>query len=103
MKDLAKPKALHQEITAAREAGCLDTVLAQRIHAEATLAAENDPRFLKSFFHVLPPELLKRRNVKLCNTKFVNSRFYTFTKYSLKFFKSRLCRAAEIKPILPSN
>ena len=56
MKDLAKLKALHQEITTAREAGLLDAVLAQRIHAEAILAAENDPRFLESFFHVLPPE-----------------------------------------------
>ena len=60
MKDLAKPRALHQEITTAREAGLLDAALAQRIHAEAILAAENDPRFLESFFHVLPPELLKR-------------------------------------------
>jgi hypothetical protein len=59
MKDLAKLKALHQEIATAREAGLLDAALAQRIHSEAILAAENDPRFLESFFHVLPPELLK--------------------------------------------
>jgi hypothetical protein len=64
MKDLAKLKALHQEVATAREAGLLDAALAQRIHAEAVLAAENDPRFLESFFHVLPPELLKREVVQ---------------------------------------
>jgi hypothetical protein len=64
MKDLAKLKALHQEITTAREVGLLDAALAQRIYAEAILAAENDPRFLESFFHVLPPELLKREVVQ---------------------------------------
>lgn len=51
MKDLAKLKALHQEITTAREAGLLDAALAQRIHAEAILATENDPRFLEFFSH----------------------------------------------------
>ena len=55
MKDLAKLKALHQEITTAREAGLLDAALAQRIHAEAILASENDPRFLESFFHQFHP------------------------------------------------
>lgn len=64
MKDLAKLRALHQEITAAREAGLLDAALAQRIHTKAILAAENDPRFLESFFHVLPPELLNREIVQ---------------------------------------
>jgi hypothetical protein len=59
MKDLAKLKALHQEITTAREAGLLDAALAQRIHAKTILAAENDPRSLESVFHVLPPELWK--------------------------------------------
>ena len=52
MKDLAKLKALHQEITAAREAGLLNAALAQRIQAEAILASENDPRFLESFFQL---------------------------------------------------
>jgi hypothetical protein len=64
MKDLAKLKALYQEIATARDAGVLDAALAQRIHAEAILAAENDPRFLESFFHVLPPELLKHEFVE---------------------------------------
>jgi hypothetical protein len=43
-----------------------DATLEQPIHAEAILAAEveNDPRFLESFFHVLPPELLKREVVQ---------------------------------------
>ena len=58
MKDLAKLKALHQEITAAREADLLNATLAQRIQAEAILASDNDPRFLESFFHQFPPELM---------------------------------------------
>jgi hypothetical protein len=67
MKDPAKLKALHQEITTAREAGLLNAALAQRIHAEAILAAENNPHFLEFFFHVLPPELLKRAVVRYQN------------------------------------
>ena len=58
MKDLAKLKALHQEISAAREAGLLDAALAQRIQAEAILASENDPSFLESFFHQCPPKVM---------------------------------------------
>jgi hypothetical protein len=53
MKDLAKLKALHQEITNAREQGLLDALMAQRIYAEAKVASENDPRFLESFVHQL--------------------------------------------------
>jgi hypothetical protein len=64
MKDLAKLKALHQEIITAKQAGQLSASLAQRIHAEAKLAAEDDPRFLESFFHALPPELLERATLK---------------------------------------
>ena len=59
MKNLAKLKALHQEITAAREAGLLNAALAQRIQAEAIQASDNDPSFLESFFHQLLPELMK--------------------------------------------
>ena len=65
MKYLAKLKNLHQEIATAKEAGQLNAALAQRIHAEAILAAENDPRFLESFFHNLPPELLERVTVQV--------------------------------------
>ncbi len=64
VKDLAKLKALHQEIATAREAGLLDAAFAQRIHTKAILAVENDPHFLESFFHVLPTESLKRKIVQ---------------------------------------
>ncbi len=36
----------------------------QHICAKAILAAENDPYFLESFFHVLPLELLKHKVVQ---------------------------------------
>ena len=54
----------------ARGAGLLDAILAQYIHAEAILASENDPRFLESFFHQFPPELMKNK----CDIKAVHSR-----------------------------
>ena len=52
MKNLAKLKALHQEITTTREAGLLNPALAQRIHAKAILTIENDLRFLEAFFQL---------------------------------------------------
>jgi hypothetical protein len=57
VKNHARLKELLAELKAARADGSLTVTQARRIRTEAEVAAENDPRFLESFFHNTPPEL----------------------------------------------
>ncbi len=62
MIDIQKIRELHQELAAARAADTLTSEQAKRIRKDAEQAANNDPRFLASFFHNIPPELLEVRD-----------------------------------------